>query len=99
MTPWTPRRPLSSKSSEGELERLRQVRLEIVEAMDADLKKLYEGVSRDGKQAAVTELDEDACGHCYAIVPIQQRNRVLGGDPNQRCEACGMILTAPDRAG
>lgn len=70
-------------------------RVQVAGAMDDALRKLYEGVSRDGRRAAVAELDDGACGHCYAVVPVQQRNQIAAGITVQ-CEPCGVILTSPD---
>ena len=67
----------------------------LAEEMDRKLRQLYESVSRYGSREAVAELDSEACGHCYAVVPIQQRNYVLAGRTVQ-CEACGVILTGTD---
>lgn len=68
-----------------------QQRAQHVASMDSALRKLYEGASRDGSREAVAELDDDACGRCYAIVPLQQLHRARAGETEQ-CEACGVII-------
>jgi len=59
--------------------------------------QLYQGIrGRTGRQA-VSELTGDgACGHCFSMMPLQVQNRVRHGTDLVRCEACGVILTAPD---
>ena len=61
--------------------------------------QLYQGIrGRTGRQA-VSELTGDgACGHCFSILPLQAQNRVRHGTDLVRCEACGVILTAPEPA-
>ena len=60
---------------------------------------LYQGIrGRTGRQA-VSELTADgACGHCFSVMPLQVQNQVRHGSDLVRCEACGVILTAPDAA-
>jgi uncharacterized protein len=59
--------------------------------------RLYDAIRRGGRTIAVAELTEDgACGHCFGVVPLQLQNEVRHGDALIRCEACGVILAAPD---
>jgi predicted nucleic acid-binding Zn-ribbon protein len=62
--------------------------------------QLYQGIrGRTGRQA-VSELTADgACGHCFSMMPLQVQNQVRHGSDLVRCEACGVILTAPESAG
>ena len=62
--------------------------------------QLYQGIrGRTGRQA-VSELTADgACGHCFSVMPLQVQNQVRHGSDLVRCEACGVILTAPEPTG
>jgi predicted nucleic acid-binding Zn-ribbon protein len=62
--------------------------------------QLYQGIrGRTGRQA-VSELTADgACGHCFSMMPLQVQNQVRHGTDLVRCEACGVILTAPESVG
>ena len=45
----------------------------------------------------VAELTVDgACGHCFSMVPLQEQNEIRHGEQLIRCEACGVILAAPE---
>ena len=81
------------REAESELAALRDRRAVIVQSLDPRLRRLYEGVSRGGRREAVTVLDDEACGDCYALVPLQQLCRVRAGG-HIRCEACGIIIVA-----
>jgi uncharacterized protein len=66
-------------------------------SMQANELKIYDAIRGDGRRAAVAELTADgACGHCFGIVPLQHQNEVRHGDTLLRCEACGVILAAPE---
>jgi predicted nucleic acid-binding Zn-ribbon protein len=48
----------------------------------------------------VADLTADgACGYCFSMMPLQVQNQVRHGTDIVRCEACGVILTAPEPAG
>jgi len=65
--------------------------------MEAMELKIYNAIRGDGSRAAVAELTGDgACGHCFGIVPLQHQNDVRHGELLIRCEACGVILAAPE---
>ena len=59
--------------------------------------RMYEAIQKGGRRVAVAELTEDgACGNCFGMVPLQLKNEILHGSGLIRCEACGVILAAPD---
>jgi len=59
--------------------------------------RIYDAIRRGGRWEAVSELTDDgACGNCYGVVPLQFQNEILHGDTLIRCEACGVILAAPE---
>jgi predicted nucleic acid-binding Zn-ribbon protein len=66
-------------------------------AMDARELQIYQAIRRGGGRRAISELTEDgACGNCFGMVPLQHQNEVRHGDQLIRCEACGVILAAPE---
>jgi len=68
-----------------------------VGGMDASELRMYEAIRKGGSRAAVADLTEDgACGNCFGIVPLQFQNEIRHGTSLIRCEACGVILAAPD---
>jgi predicted nucleic acid-binding Zn-ribbon protein len=58
--------------------------------------KVYNAIRGDGRAAVAELTDDGACGHCFGIVPLQVQNEVRHGDSLIRCEACGVILAAPE---
>lgn len=59
--------------------------------------RIYDAIRGDGRRAALAELTQDgACGHCFGIVPLQHQNDIRHGETLIRCEACGVILAAPE---
>jgi predicted nucleic acid-binding Zn-ribbon protein len=62
--------------------------------------QLYQGIrGRSGRQAVAELTADGACGHCFSVMPLQVQNQVRHGGDLVRCEACGVILTAPEPAG
>ena len=81
----------------AELERLEAERAAFVSGIDAEELRVYDAIRANGKRAAVAELTDDgACGHCFGIVPLQHQNEIRHGEALIRCEACGVILAAPE---
>ena len=79
-----------------ELQSLEAERAEFATSMNAGELKTYDAIRAGGRTIAVADLTEDgACGHCYGIVPLQIQNEVRHGTSLIRCEACGVILSAP----
>ncbi len=57
---------------------------------------VYENLARGGRRDAVAPMTEDgACGSCFSLIPLQLQNEIRTSAPLVRCEACGVILTAP----
>ena len=69
-----------------------------VGAIDPAEIRIYDAIrGGEGQRAAVSELTEDgACGNCFGVVPLQHQNEIRHGDTLIRCEACGVILAAPE---
>ena len=84
-------------AARAELERLEKERRAFADGMDRNELKIYEAIRGGGHRAAVAELTPDgACGNCFGIVPLQSQNEIRHGDTLIRCEACGVILAAPE---
>lgn len=59
--------------------------------------RLYERVRSGRSRVALAPLTpEGACGACFNVLPIQEQSEVRSGVALKRCEACGVILYAPD---
>ena len=59
--------------------------------------QLYQSIRGRTGRTAVAELTADgACGYCFSVMPLQIQNEVRHGADLVRCEACGVILTAPE---
>lgn len=81
----------------GELAGLEADREAFSATLDPVELRMYNGIRAGGRRIAVAELTEDgACGHCFGMVPLQGQNEVRHGSALIRCEACGVILAAPD---
>jgi len=85
------------EKARAEVEGLRAERARFVEGMNSPELKVYEAIRAGRRSIAVADLTEDgACGHCYGVIPLQLQNEIRHGAGLIRCEACGVILTAPD---
>lgn len=79
------------------LEDFESERERFVDTIDAAEIRIYDAIRRGGRWEAVSELTDDgACGNCFGVVPLQFQNEVLHGTTLIRCEACGVILAAPE---
>ncbi|MYI05897.1 MAG: hypothetical protein F4059_00880 [Gemmatimonadetes bacterium] len=57
---------------------------------------VYENLMLSGRRVAVAPMTEDgACGSCFSLIPLQLQNEIRSTAPLVRCEACGVIVTAP----
>ena len=57
---------------------------------------VYDNLARGGRRNAVAPMTEDgACGSCFSLIPLQVQNEIRTSAPLVRCEACGVIVTAP----
>jgi len=82
--------------AQRDVESLQEDRARFAKGMSTPELKVYDAIRAGGRAIAVADLTEDgACGHCYGMVPLQIQNEVRHGSSLIRCEACGVILTAP----
>ena len=65
-------------------------------AVGAGLLALYERIRRGKAPLALYPLHGDACGHCFTAVPTQRRVLIQRGASIEACEACGVLLYAPE---
>ena len=80
-----------------DLEDFEREREQFAGGIDPAELRIYDAIRRGGRWAAVSELTEDgACGNCFGVVPLQFQNEIRHGDSLIRCEACGVILAAPE---
>src|SRR5216117_1920095 len=56
----------------------------------------YERIRRGKAPLALYALHGDACGHCFTAVPTQRRALIQRGASIEGCEACGVLLYAPE---
>lgn len=85
------------EAARKELARFESERAAFAGQMDPAELKIYDAIRGDGRRAAVAELTDDgACGNCFGMVPLQSQNEVRHGEALIRCEACGVILAAPE---
>lgn len=84
------------EQAQKELEALRAERAAFAKGLPPSELKVYDAIRAGGRTIAVADLTEDgACGHCYGMVPLQLQNEIRHGTSMIRCEACGVILSAP----
>ena len=58
--------------------------------------RAYERVRAGRRQPLMPMTASGACGNCYNTLPIQEQEQVRRGDALRTCEACGVILYAPE---
>ena len=56
------------------------------------LKDRYNRVRQGRAPLALYVLQNGACGHCFTSVPLHRRQKLLGGQTTEPCEACGVLL-------
>jgi predicted nucleic acid-binding Zn-ribbon protein len=84
------------EQAQEELEALRAERAGFAKSLTPSELKTYDAIRAGGRTIAVADLTQDgACGHCYGMVPLQLQNEIRHGSSLIRCEACGVILSAP----
>ncbi len=65
--------------------------------IDSRYMRVYDNLIRSGRKAAVAPMAEDgACGACFSVIPLQLQNEIRTSAPLVICEACGVIVTAPE---
>ncbi len=85
------------KGVKEELAGMQKERESFASDLDPDELHLYEGIRSGGRRVAVAEMTYDgACGNCFSVIPLQLQNEIRHGDTLIRCEACGVILAAPE---
>jgi len=85
------------EEAKSDLERLESERKAFAGTMKQDELRIYDAIRGKGGRSAVAELTGDgACGHCFGMVPLQHQNEIRHGEALIRCEACGVILAAPE---
>ena len=81
---------------ESEIESLGSERTACAEKVQPQERVLYERIQSGGRAVAVAPMTQDgACGHCFAMVPLQIQNEIRAGRRMVCCESCGVILAAP----
>ena len=82
---------------EVEIAELKRKRDEFARTVNPRQLQLYQGIrGRTGRQAVAELTADGACGYCFSMMPLQIQNEVRHGTDLVRCEACGVILTAPE---
>ncbi len=83
----------------AEVTSLEAQRDEFAAAIDPRYLRAYEHLAQGGRRIAVSPMTEDgACGACFSVIPLQLQNEIRTRAPLIRCEACGVIVTAPAAA-
>jgi predicted nucleic acid-binding Zn-ribbon protein len=82
------------------IEAERATALEAREATAAQVEKSlrlrYDKLRTSRSPRAVVALSGAACGSCYTTVPLNRRSQIRAGSRIDWCEACGVILYAPE---
>jgi predicted nucleic acid-binding Zn-ribbon protein len=82
---------------EAEIAEFKRKRDEFARTVNPRQLQLYQGIrGRTGRQAVAELTGDGACGYCFSVMPLQIQNEVRHGSDLVRCEACGVILTAPE---
>lgn len=85
------------EATRAEVKSLEGERTAFTDNMNPSELKVYNAIRGNGARAAVADLTVDgACGHCFGMVPLQHQIEIRHGEAMIRCEACGVILAAPD---
>ena len=80
----------------AEVAALEKRREEFAAAIDPRYLRAYDHLAQGGRRVAVAPMTEDgACGACFSVIPLQLQNEIRTRAPLVRCEACGVIVTAP----
>lgn len=84
-------------AAQAELDDLTRRREEVASAVDSRFRHVYENLARGGRRQALAPMTEDgACGACFSVIPLQLQNEIRTTAPLVLCEACGIIVTAPE---
>ncbi len=74
---------------------LKQLRAQVVAAIDADMLEQYEYLRQRKNGIAVAQLQEDACSACFMQVPTSVVSAVRRGEDLTYCPSCGRLLFSP----
>lgn len=80
----------------NERERAVAARDQAAVSVSATLLTRYERIRRGKTPLVVYPLHGDACGRCFTAVPTQRRSLIQRGASIEGCEACGVLLYAPE---
>ena len=64
--------------------------------IDPHYLSVYNSLARTGRCAVTRMTTDGACGVCYSLIPLQLQNEIRNTGPLINCEACGVIVTAPE---
>ena len=65
--------------------------------IDERYRRVYNNLIQGGRRTAVAPMTNDgACGACFSVIPLQIQNEIRATAPLVLCEACGVIVTAPE---
>lgn len=85
------------EAARGDLASMETERSLFATGIDGRYLAVYDNLARGGRRNAVAPMTEDgACGSCFSLIPLQVQNEIRTTAPLVRCEACGVIITAPD---
>jgi hypothetical protein len=80
-----------------EITEMNRRREEFASTMNPRQLQLYQSIRGSTGRQAVADLTPDgACGHCFSVMPLQIQSEVRHVAELVRCEACGVILAAPE---
>ncbi len=81
---------------QSEAARLKAQRDVVAGEIEPGYLHVYENLMLSGRKVAVAPMTDDgACGSCFSLIPLQLQNEIRSTAPLVRCEACGVIVTAP----
>lgn len=86
------------QDADGRLESLRTRRGAVAAGLPPALLKRYDRIRRSKEGRALVPLKGDACGGCFAQIPIQRINEIRHDPELKSCENCGRILYFRDEA-
>ncbi len=64
--------------------------------MDSGVMRLYDKVKGGRTAVAVAPIMDGVCGNCFTAIPLQRQSEIRAVRGLVVCEACGVILHAPD---
>ncbi len=74
------------------LDAARAEREKAAQALQAELRELYQHVLRGRAPLALYALRGGACGHCFTAVPLNRRHKLQNGQGVDTCEGCGVLI-------